>query len=164
MKKLLVLLLISIMAIFVFAGCDGIGTPAEGEGVEEVTVEVDGQYEEAGKIYVPGDNNDITVTFPEPVSGMVTANVSDCSGDYSKAAEVALFPNEDRTVWEGSASFSCETVTSGPCVTDTCEIQDCCASIVTVQAGECGEDGVCVEFPVIVDCDAPYLFWIRLKC
>ncbi|MCC7574951.1 hypothetical protein KO361_05140, partial [Candidatus Woesearchaeota archaeon] len=48
-------------------------------------------------------------------------------------------------------------ITSGPCLPDTCEIGDCCASIVKIEAGECGEDGVCVEFPVIVDCEPPYL-------
>lgn len=160
-KKLFLLLLIVALTAFVFTGCT---PPAEGEGegegegeIEGVVVEIEGQYETAGRIYVRGNTNlDITVTFPAPVSGMATADVSDCSGDYGKGV-VALWPNEDRTVWTGSVKFNCAVVTGGPCVADTCEIADCCASIVTVNAGECGEDGTCVMFPVIVDCDDPYL-------
>ena len=160
-KKLFLLLLIVALAAFVFTGCTP-PTPSEGEGegegeIEGVVVEIEGQYEIAGRTYVRGNENlDITVTFPAPVSGMATADVSDCSGDYGKGV-VALWPNADRTVWTGSVNFNCAVVTGGPCVKDTCEIADCCASIVTVNAGECGEDGTCVMFPVIVDCDNPYL-------
>jgi hypothetical protein len=153
MKKLLVLLLISALAIFVFAGCDGIiddGAEGEGEGegegeIEEVTVEIDGAVEVGGKTYVSAGNHDIVVTFPAPVSGTVAALITGCTGDYSKAdTDVVLFPNEDKTVWEGSGKFEGE------------ESDDvCCASYVGVYAGECAAD-VCIEFPVIVDAEPPY--------
>ena len=68
MKKLLVLLLISIMAIFVFAGCDGV-VPGEGEGegegeIEGVVVEVQDEVKLGGKTWIKGGvSRDITVTF-----------------------------------------------------------------------------------------------------
>jgi hypothetical protein len=153
MKKLLVLLLISIMAIFVFAGCDGIGTPAEGEGEgegegedEEITVEIEDAVELGGKNWVSAGNHDITVTFPAPVEGSVAAIITDCTGDYSKDKDsnIVLFPNEDKTEWTGSGKFE------GKDIDDVC-----CASYVGVYAGECEAD-VCVEFPVIVDAEPPY--------
>lgn len=161
-KKLLVLLLIAALAAFVFTGCTP-PTPSEGEGegegeIEGVVVDIDSMVEIDGRNYVKGDENlDITVTFPAPVSGVVTADISDCSGDYSKGP-VALFPNGDKTVWTGKVTFHCEGYTyGGPCEKDTCEPLPCCASVVTVNAGECGEDGICLQFPVIVDCKPPYL-------
>jgi hypothetical protein len=73
MKKLLLLLLIAILSLFVFAGCDGV-VPAEGEGEGEgegepegVVVEIDGMVELAGKNWIACGNHDITITFPAPV-------------------------------------------------------------------------------------------------
>jgi hypothetical protein len=161
MKKLLVLLLISILAIFAFAGCDGF-TPAEGEGegegegeIEKVTVEIDGAIEVGGKTYVSGGNHDIVVTFPAPVDGSVSAYITDCEGNYGKAApidglpDIVLFPNEDKTVWSGSGFFGNKD-TSGDLVKD-----DCCASYVSVVSGECEAD-TCIVFPVVVDSGDPY--------
>jgi len=146
MKKFLVLLLISVLALFVFAGCSGV-VPGEGEGegegeIEEVTVEIDGSVVLEGKTYVSAGNHTITVTFPAPVAGSVSASITDCTGYYGKG-DVVLFPNEDKTVWSGSGFFG----------DDDCE--PCCASYVRINAGECSDD-VCIEFPVIVDAAPPY--------
>jgi len=144
MKKLLFVLLVLGLASFLFVGCLPV-TPSEGEGEGEceVTVEIDGAVVVDGKTYVSGGNHDITVTFCAPVVGGVSAYITDCSGDYSKANsngcghEVVLFPNADRTIWTGSGEF-------GPCG------EGCCASYVEIYAGEC-EDEACIWFPVIVD-------------
>ena len=148
MKKLLLVLLVIALASFLFVGCLPT-TPAEGEGEGEgegeceTTVVIDGSVVVDGKTYVSGGNHEITVTFCEPVVGGVSAYITDCSGDYSKANsngcghEVVLFPNADRTIWTGSGEF-------GPCG------EGCCASYVEIYAGEC-EDEACIWFPVIVD-------------
>jgi len=145
------------MAIFVFAGCDGIGTPAEGEGegegegeIKEVVVEVEDETAVGGKNYVKGGvSRDITVTFPEPVENALVY-VSGCGevkGEPDKttlinANLVAMWPNEDQTVWTGSYTFTGE------------EGDDCCSSYIMVEAGECEAD-VCVYHPVIVDTMPP---------
>jgi hypothetical protein len=105
-----------------------------------------------GKTYVSADAHDITVTFPTPVEGSVTAVVGYCSGNYSKdmvddlmamlGINVVLFPNADKTVWTGSADFE-----EGD--------YDCCASYVMINSGAC-EDEYCIKFPVIIDNDNPY--------
>jgi hypothetical protein len=166
MKKLLVLLLISALAIFVFAGCDGFGPPAEGEGegegegeVEEVTVAVEGETIIGGKTYVKGGvSRDITITFPAPVENaqayvsgcgagvwypdVVVVTTSDIDRDrfVSNSDTVALWPNEDKTVWEGSYTFNGS---------------DCCSAYVMVEAGECEPDA-CVYYPIVVDSGRPY--------
>jgi len=153
MKKLLLVLLVVALASFLFVGCLPV-TPAEGEGEGEgegeceTTVEIDGAVVVDGKTYVSGGNHTITVTFCAPVVGGVSAYITDCSGDYSKANgngcghEVVLFPNADRTIWTGSGEF-------GPCG------GGCCASYLEVWAGEC-EDEACIWFPVIVDSCYPF--------
>jgi len=161
MKKLLVLLLIATLAAFVFVGCDLIPSEGEGEGEGEgepegIVVEIDGQYEEAGRIYVPGGDNDVTVTFPAPVTGMVQISTTDCTGNYSKAGTIALFPNADKTIWTGSVFFECGyTSLPSPCDTACTPVdKPCCATTITVISGACETDE-CIVFPVIVDCDAP---------
>ncbi|MDX9799381.1 MAG: hypothetical protein RBT05_11050 [Bacteroidales bacterium] len=158
-KKLFLLLLIVALTAFVFTGCT---PPAEGEGegegeIEGVLVEIDGQYEENGRIYVKGGNRDITVTFPTPVTGVVQVDLTDCTGNYSRGS-VALFPNADRTIWEGSVTFPCKVAsyTGGLCDTPVCSTVDldCCATTVTIISGACDRD-TCIVFPVIVDCEAP---------
>ena len=156
MKKLLLVLLVVILASFLFVGCLPT-TPAEGEGEGEgegevgVTVDIEGAVVVDGKTYVSGGAHTITVTFPAPVVGGVGAYITDCSGDYSKlevngnfdcGSEVVLFPNADRTIWTGSGEF-------GPCG------GGCCASYVEVWSGEC-IDEVCIWFPVIVDSCTPF--------
>ncbi len=175
MKKLLVLLLVSALAIFVFAGCDLIPSEGEGEGegegeVEEVTVEIDGAVEIGGNTYVSAGNHDITVTFPAPVTGNVSANITGCSGDFSKdKGNVVLIPNEDRTVWTGSGFFGLsepytgylidieDIIEYGEIFIDEIEyhwLLDCCASYLEIVSGEC-EDEVCIDVPVIVDSEPP---------
>jgi hypothetical protein len=155
MKKLLVLLLISILAIFAFAGCDGF-TPAEGEGegegegeIKEVTVAVEGETVIGGKTYVQGGvSKDITVTFPAPVENALVY-VSGCdkaAGAPDRdliidASPVAMWPNEDKTVWTGSHKFG--------------DAEDCCSAYIMVEAGECEAD-VCIYYPVVVDSESPY--------
>ena len=157
MKKLLLVLMVVALASFLFVGCVPV-TPAEGEGEGEgegevgVTVDIEGSVVIDGKTYVSADAHDITVTFPTPVEGSVTAVVGYCSGNYSKdmvddlmamlGINVVLFPNADKTVWTGSADFE-----EGE--------YDCCASYVMINSGAC-EDEYCIKFPVIVDADNPY--------
>src|SRR6056297_2051603 len=149
MKKIFVLLLILALSVFVFTGCDILppsGTEGEGEGeseVEEVSVEIEDYYKAPdGKIYVAGGTNKITVTFPAPVANAV-AYITDCTGDYNAkqppanddGTRVVLFPNEDKTVWEGSGTFGCEervppTGRNG----DDLDCNDCCASYIMVKA------------------------------
>ena len=144
MKKLLLVLLVVTLASFLFVGCLPV-TPAEGEGEGEgegevgVTVEIADSVVVDGKTYVSGGNHDITVTFPAPVVGGVGAWISSCDGDY-RDNDVVLFPNADRTVWEGSGKFYSDG--------------GCCASYVEVWSGEC-IDEVCIWFPVIVDSCPP---------
>ena len=148
MKKLLLVLMVVALASFLFVGCVPV-TPAEGEGEGEgegevgVTVVVADSIVLDGKTYVSAGSHDITVTFPAPVAGNVTGNVTDCTGDYSKTGSaVVLFPNADKTVWTGSATFAVGSL-------------DCCASYVEINSGECS-DLVCIVFPVIVDDGNPY--------
>jgi len=166
MKKLLVLLLIATLAAFVFTGCDLLpseGEEGEGEGegeVEEVTVEIDGAVTVEGKTFVSAGAHDITVTFPAPVEGSVSASIGLCTGDYSKdsglaeliSVPVVLFHNEDRTVWSGSGDFF-PGIDIG--LEDFLEVSYCCASYVYVTSGEC-EDVICISVPVIVDFGRPY--------
>jgi len=161
MKKLLLVLLLVILASFLFTGCIPV-TPGEGEGEGEgeceVTVEIDGAVVVDGKTYISCGNHDITVTFCAPVVGGAIAYITCCTGDYSDiekqntfyecGSEVVLFPNADRTVWSGSGYFGCNEVSKGT-------LYCCCASYVEVFAGECEEEA-CIWFPVIVDCDDPF--------
>jgi len=164
MKKLLLVLLVVIMASFLFVGCLPT-TPAEGEGEGEgegevgVTVEIADSVVVDGKTYVSCGPHTITVTFPAPVVGGVSGYVTCCTGDYSKASEpngiecgseVVLFPNADRTVWTGSGDFGCGLFRGEKFLCG-----DCCASYVEIYAGEC-EAEACIWFPVIVDCDDPF--------
>ena len=160
-KKLLVLLLIIIVAAFAFVGCaPGVKPdpePEPGPSIDGVKVEFGKEYRDGDKIYVASGSNTITVTFPAPVpaADMVKVDLSDCTGDHSKAPTY-LFPvSADRTVWEGTVKFNCMTVVSIPCEEDECKPQDCCATTVVITSGAC-EDDTCIAFPVIVDCEDPY--------
>ena len=151
MKKLLLVLLVVTLAAFLFVGCLPT-TPAEGEGEGEgegeVTVEIAGSVVVDGKTYVSCETHTITVTFPAPVVGAVSGFISCCTGDYRNDCDidVVLFPNADRTVWEGSGEFGRY---DGPS-----DAFGCCASYVGVVSGEC-VDEVCIWFPVVVDCCPP---------
>jgi len=170
MKKLLVLLLISVLAIFVFAGCDGFVPPAEGEGEgegegEEITVEL--KYVDpadpddtlvpsvkiGGTDYVAGEKGQIIVTFPAPVEdGIVQADISDCT--TTTAATKFLMPNEDKTVWTGNIDFACYSMYANPCEDDVCIEAPCCEAVITIISGACEVDE-CLVLPVVVDCAPP---------
>ena len=151
MKKLLFVLLIVALASYLFVGCIPV-TPTEGEGevegeVEGVTVAIADSAKVGDYTYVSAGPHDITVTFPAPVAGLVSASISPCSGDYTKAfiadgTSVVLFPDATRKIWTGSGTF-------------TASASGCCASYVEVNSGECS-DVVCIAFPVIVDGGRPY--------
>ena len=154
MKKLLLVLALVAMTSFLFVGCLGNGIIGDGDGdgdgdvAGEVTVDIADSVVVDGKTYVSGGNHDITVTFPAPVVGGVSAWISDCSGDYRPNGDpngdgsgVVLFPNADRTIWTGSGDFGYG--------------YGCCASYVMVDSGECEPD-VCIWFPVIVDSCYPF--------
>jgi len=149
MKKLLLVLLVVALAAFLFVGClPTTPPPDDGDGdgvVTEATVVIEGAVVVDGKTYVSCGAHTITVTFPTPVVGGVTAYISDCSGDYRPngyyAMGIVLFPNADGTVWTGSGDFESDG--------------GCCASYVVVESGEC-EPEACIWFPVIVDCCYPY--------
>ena len=152
MKKLFLLLLIAALSLFVLTGCDGL-VPAEGEGEGEgeiaaVSVDIEGAVDLGGKTYLARGTHDITITFPAPVAGWVQGYITYCTGDYSKeingdGTEVIFFPNEDKTIWTGSGSFQ-----------DSASW--CCASYLQIISGEC-EGETCINIPVIVDSEPPYL-------
>jgi|LDZT01.1.fsa_nt_gi hypothetical protein len=160
MKKLLVLLLISALAIFVFAGCDGF-TPAEGEGEGEgegeveicPTVDISGQFVDAdGKVYVKGGKTlDITVTFDvptEPVAVYVGENVRSLpSGIPEGAAELVVYPNEDKTVYTGKYEFSGDDCDTDYIYVLTCETCAPCKYPITVDSVKpaIGEVEICAE-------------------
>ncbi len=151
MKKLLLVLLVVALAAFLLVGCIPV-TPSEGEGEGEgeagVTVVIEDAFVDLdGKTYVSEGDHTIIVTFPAPVAGVVTANITACGGDYSKdkvtvAAPVVLFPDATKKIWTGSGTFAASS-------------SECCASYVEVTSGECA-DVVCIAFPVIVDGCPPY--------
>ena len=163
MKKLLLVLLVVALASFLLTGCFGVpddGTEGEGEGdggAEAVVIEILDAIEAAGKTWVADDSYDLTVTFLVPTEN-VKAYLSDCTGDYTKdiisilAGEypIALWPNEDKTVWSGSVDFECEN-----CLPDICQTSsNCCAVQIRVEYGDC--DWCETSLPVIVDCEAPW--------
>jgi len=153
MKKLFLLFLITCLSLFVLSGCQGL-VPSEGEGegeeeiiTEGVTIEIEGATKLDNKTYVSGGTHEITVTFPAPVEGIVKANITPCTGDYSKApnglgSEVIFFPNSDKTIWTGSGSFQDSK-------------SACCASYLKITSGAC-EAEICINMPVIVDSEPPY--------
>src|SRR5665648_1089596 len=159
MKKLLLVLLVVALAAFLLVGCNPVTPPVEGEGEGEgeveqgVTVAIADSVKVGDYTYVSGGSHDITVTFPAPVVGLVSASISPCSGDYTKAfiadgTSVVLFPDATRKIWTGSGSFKHELVGNA-------DGSLCCASYVEVVSGECAEV-VCIAIPIIVDGAKPY--------
>jgi predicted small secreted protein len=152
MKKLLLVLLVVALAAFLLVGCNPVTPPVEGEGEGEtqvVPVVITDAVVIDGKTYVSAGDHTITVTFPAPVAGVVTANITDCTGDYSKGkvsdavgTAVVLFPDATKKIWTGSGTFDAS-------------LSECCASYIEVVSGEC-IDVACIAFPVIVDGCPPY--------
>jgi hypothetical protein len=155
MKKLLVILLISILAIFVFVGCEGVSTPpngSEGEGegegeTEEISVEIEGFEVINDKPYIAAGNHNLTVTFPLPVKDAYGV-ITECTGDYNESENDTIVelsppdgwdPEEGATVWSGTASFSIGQ-------------NNCCVSFVIIHSSACLEN-TCFVMPVIVSTD-----------
>jgi len=159
MKKLLLVLLVVALASFLLTGCFGVpdGTEGEDEIVvpASVTVEIEDEYKDGGTTWVPCGNNEIIVTFAAPVTGSVSAQITDCSGDYTKGKapiDVVLFPDADKKVWTGSGYFGLP-MDYGDCI--GCYLEPCCATTVKIISGAC-EAEACINYPVIVDCEDPY--------
>jgi hypothetical protein len=155
MKKLLVILLISILAIFVFSGCEGVstlpnGSEGEGEGegeIEEIVMEIEGLMVFNNISYITAGNHNLTVTFPLPVKDAYGV-ITECTGDYSQSKNnttVDLFPpdgwdlEEGATIWSGNASFSIGQ-------------NNCCGSVVEIHSSACLEN-ICIVMPVIISID-----------
>ena len=156
MKKLLLVLLVVALAAFLLVGCNPVTPPVEGEGegegeVEGVTVAIADSAKVGDYTYVSAGSHDITVTFPAPVAGLVSASISTCSGDYEEKTfldgdSVVLFPDATKKIWTGSGTFDAIASSDGNL---------CCASYVEVVSGECAEV-VCIAIPIIIDGDDPY--------
>jgi len=159
MKKFLVLLLISLLAIFVFAGCDGIiddgngDDNGDGNGDEFVAADItfDKEYEKvAGVAYIPCSDT-VTVTLPEAVPAdefVYLAVKVDDTPTYED--EMVLEPSADRKTWTGTwVSPVCEGDET-ECV-DECEMY-CVAALIGHPC--CSPEEVAVEV-VIPDCTEP---------
>ncbi len=105
------------------------------------------------KTYVSAGEHNVTVSFPETISGEVLGIITGCQGDYSRTGEydeeIVFFPDSERKIWTGSFSFGSNKLS---------EDLECCASVVeiTTTSGECG-DTSCITLPVIVDDNDPYI-------
>jgi len=121
MKKLLLVLLVVTLASFLFVGCLPT-TPAEGEGEGEgevesacPTISITSEVEIAGKKYIKGGSQTLTVTFTEAteqVSVYVTAALKDNpSGVPTGALELVMYPDADFKVWTATNRFGDSTGT-----------------------------------------------------
>ena len=166
MKKLLLVLLVVILAAFLFVGCLPV-TPSEGEGEGEgevetgITVDIEGAVEVGGFTYVSEGTHKITITFPAPQAGLVTAyeGMGSCYDNFSEAMKqqqqiiyyygnIIFYPNEDRTVWTGLGNF-------GYADNYPVEITRCCSSMLEIFFGDCVDDA-CMGIPLVVDGVPPY--------
>jgi len=146
MKKLLLVLLVVALASFLFVGCLPTTPPAEGEGEGEgevgicPTVAVTSQVAIAGKNYIKGGKQTITVTFAVP-----TEPVSVYVGDDLKTmplatTEVVMYANADKTVYTGTFTFSKDA------------IDDCNEAYIYVET--CDACAFC-KYPYTVDTVGP---------
>jgi len=168
MKKFLVLLLISILAIFVFAGCttppaNGGDDPGNGDEVVPPAMTFGKAYTNASGVTFVANDTDVTVTFSEPVDVeyYVYAAVKIDEGEYG--CQVTLTPDANRTVWTGSLEpcmAECEECSFSPCEDPTdpncgviCSCEPICISAL-VKHPCCAGEEVAVEV-VTPDCLAP---------
>ncbi len=156
MKKLLVLLLISALAVFVFAGCDLFPSEGEGEGEGEgeveicPTVSVTSQVTVGDKTFIKGGKQTITVTFAvptEPVSVYIGSAIKAIPTD---AVEVVMHANADKTVYTGTYEFG--SLSKAECdeayiYVETCETCNPCKYPYTVDTVKpsIGQVEVCLE-------------------
>jgi len=168
MKKLLLVLLVVTLASFLFVGCLPT-TPAEGEGEGEgetevgicPTVSVTSQVAVAGKNYIKGGSQTITVTFAVP-----TEPVSVYVGDDLKVTvplpgwEVVMYGNADKTVYTGTFTFT--KIAGDDCneayiYVETCDACAFCkypytvdtvgpASEIKIAAADCTCEGITLTF------------------
>jgi len=157
MKKLLLVLMVVALASFLFVGCLPT-TPAEGEGEGEgepevcPTVSITSEVEIAGKKYIKGASQTITVTFAEatdPVSVFVADAIKDNpTGVPTSAVELVMYPDADKKVWTGKYRFGTSTI---PGEGDADDI-DCLEGYIYVST--CTTCAPC-KFPYVVDENAP---------
>ena len=178
MKKLLFVLLIVALASYLFVGCIPV-TPSEGEGEGEgeagicPTVAVTTQVAVAGKNYIKGGKQTITVTFAVP-----TEPVSVYVGDDLKVEvplpgwEVVMYGNADKTVYTGTFTFT--KIAGDDCnqayiYVETCDACAYCkypytvdtlppASTIKIASAVCSCAGVTLTFKTptqTVTCDTP---------
>ena len=125
MKKLLLVLLVVTLAAFLLVACTPV-TPGEGEGEgegeEEIcpNLNITSQVFFGDRFYIQGGKQTITVTFAlphEPLWVYVDDNLrANPVGIPGSAAEVAMFPNADKTVYTGEFDFSTDIYNdSGNC-------------------------------------------------
>ena len=168
MKKLLLVLLVVTLAAFLFVGCLPV-TPSEGEGEGEgevetgITVDIEGAVEVGGFTYVSEGTHKITITFPVPVAGLVTAytGMGSCYDNFSEAMKadkdviyyygnIIFYPNEDRTVWTGLGNFGYSLNNQLSPLTTSC-----CSAMLEFYFGDCVDDA-CLGIPFVVDGAPPY--------
>ena len=181
MKKLLLVLLVVALASFLFVGCLPV-TPAEGEGEGEgevegacPTVSITSEVEIAGKKYIKGATQTITVTFAEatePVSVYVGPAIKGTpAGVPDLATELVMYADADKKVYTGTYRFNkydtvdCDEdyiyvttcATCAPCkYAYTVDDEGPCSSIKIYEypTTGCPCGGVNIRFvtPTIVDC------------
>ena len=163
MKKLLLVLLVIAMASFLLVGCIPV-TPGEGEGEGEgevetcPTVAVTSQATVAGKTYIKGGKQTITVTFAVPTAPVSVYVGADLRNELHDV-EVVMYPNADKTIYTGTFEFG---EYSGDCgeayiYVETCETCAPCKYPYTVDtvhpyakievtADECSCEGIALTF------------------
>ncbi|HZK41259.1 MAG TPA: hypothetical protein VFC91_06885, partial [Atribacterota bacterium] len=111
MKKLLLVLLVVVLASFLLVGCTPtVPTEGEGEGEVEVvgvTVAIADSVKVGDYTCVSAGDHTITVTFSAPVAEVVTANITECTGIYSKQEDavgtsVVFSPDATNKIWTGT--------------------------------------------------------------
>ena len=158
MKKLLLVLLVVALASFLFVGCLPT-TPAEGEGEGEgevesacPTVSITSEVEIAGKKYIKGASQTITVTFAEatdPVSVYAGLAIKDNpSGVPTDATEIVMYPDADKKVWTGTYRFGAtEVCAEGYVYVSTCTTcAPCKFAYIVDEFGPCSEVKI-YEYP-----------------
>jgi hypothetical protein len=173
MKKLLLVLLVVTLASFLFVGCIPV-TPAEGEGEGEgeaeicPTVAVTSQVAVAGKNYIKGGKQTITVTFAVPTEP-VSVYVGNALKVLAGGTEVVVYPNADNTVYTGTFTFGAEAddCAEAYIYVATCDTCDYCkypytvdtvgpASEIKISKAACVCEGCTIEFDstaATTDCD-----------
>ena len=148
MKKLLLVLLVVALASFLFVGCIPSVTPDEDEGEVGIcpTVSITSEVEIAGKKYIKGATQTITVTFAEATEQVAvyvgSAIKSTPVGVPDEAAELVMYTTDNK-VYTGTYRFNGTVPTD--CDEDyvyvtTCAICAPCKFAYTVDdAGPCSE-------------------------